>query len=264
MREPGRLAVSLLPKPWGRTDLPALYGSGSERIGEIWFERPEPLRDILAKYLFTDEKLSVQVHPTAANSPTQRGKDECWLITEAGEDAVLALGFRQDVEREHIRRAALDGSIAELLDWHPVRRDDFFYVPSGTVHAIGPGLTLVEIQQNTDITHRLFDYGRQRELHLDDALQSIIPGPHPRSLRRSVEPGEESLLVDGPHFRVALAIGSPSPDLAAYFGNEVQILPLSGECRLAGATVPEGGSGWARKLTDINFDNCDRCLLVAR
>ena len=103
MKEPGSLSVSLLPKPWGRTDLPELYGSGSERIGEIWFERPEPLRDILAKYLFTDEKLSVQVHPTAANSPTQRGKDECWLITEAGEDAVLALGFRQDVEREHIR-----------------------------------------------------------------------------------------------------------------------------------------------------------------
>lgn len=264
MREPGRLSVSLLPKPWGRTDLPALYGSGSERIGEIWFERPEPLRDILAKYLFTDEKLSVQVHPTAANSPTQRGKDECWLITEAREDAVLALGFRQDVERAHIRQAALDGSIADLLDWRPVRRDDFFYVPSGTVHAIGPGLTLVEIQQNTDITHRLFDYGRPRELHLDDALQSIIPRPHPGSLRRSVEPGEESLLVDGPHYRVAQVQGAPSRDLAAHFVDDVQILPLAGVCGIAGTTVPEGGSGWAAKLADIDFGDCERCLLVAR
>ncbi|MBX7458295.1 class I mannose-6-phosphate isomerase [Qipengyuania sp. 1NDH17] len=251
-----------LVKPWGRRDLPAPFASPcGDAVGEIWFDTPALLRDILTKYLFTAEQLSVQVHPLAEHCPVGAGKDECWLVTQAAPGARLAIGFRQEVAREDIRSAALDGSIEGMLDWREVQVDDFLYVPSGTVHAIGPGLTLVEVQQNTDVTFRLYDYGRPRELHLDEAMRSVRPGPHPAGLGRKVDPRRSQVLVDGPHYSVVQVAGVPGQEIAPYRG-AVQILPLAGHCTIAGEAVAPGQSGWAKELRDIDFTASERCLLV--
>lgn len=265
MSRAGLLETTRHLKPWGRTDLPVWANCGSgESVGEIWFDPPEPLLEILAKYLFTDAKLSVQVHPTAENSPTGAGKDECWLVTEAEPGASLALGFRDEYAPDEIRRSALDGSIQDMLDWREVKKNDFFYVPAGTVHAIGPGLTIVEIQQNTDITHRLYDYGRDRGLHLDDAMASIRCGPHPGNLTRSIEPEAGQLLVDGPYFAVAQIVGTDVSELSNLLHGAVQVLPLVGSCHIAGYAIASGNSGWSEGLGWIDFSDNRRCLAIAR
>jgi mannose-6-phosphate isomerase len=148
-------------------------------IGEVWFETPEV--PLLVKFLFTDKDLSVQVHPDDAyaqlhhNSP---GKTEMWHVLRAETGAKIAAGFREPVTREQLRAAALDGTIVDLLEWFEARTSDTFFIPAGTVHAIGAGLTICEIQQRSDVTYRLHDYGRRRELHLDSALAVSRLGPH--------------------------------------------------------------------------------------
>ena len=260
----GLLGTKRLLKPWGRSDLPPPFADDTgEPVGEIWFNVPPPMPTILAKYLFTGERLSVQVHPQAAHSPTGVGKDECWLVTDALPGARLAVGFRDRFEPADIRRAALDGSIEEMLAWHEVAQGDFIYVPSGTVHSMGPGLTLVEIQQNTDITYRLYDYGRPRDLHLDHAMVSILGTPHPEDLRTRVDPEADRLLVDGAHFRLGHCAGAPGDALREAFGGPVQVLPLEGHCNILGKALQAGSSGWAQSLAEIDFSASRRCLLVA-
>ena len=262
MTSGGLLGTKRLLKPWGRRDLPPPFASPSgDAVGEIWFDTPAPLQKILTKYLFTAEQLSVQVHPLAEHCPVRAGKDECWLVTEAAPGAKLAIGFREEVARGAIRAAALDGSIEGMLDWRPVAEGDFLYVPSGTVHAIGPGLTLVEVQQNTDVTFRLYDYGRPRELHLDEAMRSIRPGPHPAELCRKVDPKLSHVLVDGPHYSVVHQVGAPGETLASYKG-AVQCIPLAGRCIIEGEVIGAGQSGWASQLGAVDFTASKRCLLV--
>ena len=262
MTSGGLLGTRRLLKPWGRRDLPEPFASPcGDAVGEIWFDTPAPLKDILTKYLFTAEQLSVQVHPLAEHCPARAGKDECWLVTEAAPGAKLATGFREEVELGDIHAAALDGSIESMLGWREVAVDDFLYVPSGTVHVIGPGLTLVEVQQNTDVTFRLYDYGRARELHLDEALRSIRPGPHPAELFRKVDSMLSQVLVDGPHYSVVHIVGEPGSDLMLYPG-AVQCIPLAGHCTVAGEAIGAGQSGWASEVGAIDFTDSKRCLLV--
>jgi len=167
---------------WGRRDLAGPFQpppGASEPIGEIWFE-DSPEAALLVKYLFTSERLSIQVHPddeAARARGYARGKDEAWYVVAAEPGAVIGLGLTRAVSREALAAAALDGSIEELLDWRPVAAGEFFYSPAGTVHAIGAGLSLVEIQQNLDLTYRLYDYGRPRELHVEDAVAVADPRP---------------------------------------------------------------------------------------
>jgi mannose-6-phosphate isomerase len=178
-----RLTPRRVEKIWGRRDLPPPFGplgEGAAPVGEIWFEDPrggDPA--LLIKYLFTSETLSVQVHPDDfhASRHGARGKDEAWVVTGAGEGALLGVGLREALEPEALRAAALDGSIETLLDWRPAAPGDVYYSPAGTIHAIGANLSLIEVQQNSDITFRLYDYGRDRELHLDEALAVATPGP---------------------------------------------------------------------------------------
>ena len=209
---PFLLETKRVEKVWGRDRLPRPFGEPGEvlddKIGEIWFDPPPRLDRLLAKYLFTSEKLSVQVHPSDAEAPEGlRGKEECWLILDAEPDAVLGIGLREAADAETLRAAAQDGSIEEMIDWHPVAPGDFFYLPAGTIHAIGPGLSLVEIQQNSDITYRLYDYGRPRELHLDEGLRVARPEPYGAHHRAHVDPTMDALLVTGPHFRLAQMCG---------------------------------------------------------
>lgn len=171
-------------KPWGRHDLAPLFDdqpTSAPPVGEIWYGDPsgQP-RELLVKYLFTSERLSVQVHPddrAAQARGLPRGKDEAWIILSAEPDSTIALGLKHKVDAEAVRAAALDGSIEGMLDWKPVKAGDVIYSPAGTIHAIGKGLRVVEIQQNLDLTYRFYDYGSTRELHLDDAIGVSLFGP---------------------------------------------------------------------------------------
>jgi mannose-6-phosphate isomerase len=214
-------------KPWGRTDLPeAFLAPPGKRIGEVWFSGADfPL---LAKYLFTSEKLSVQVHPNDAQVRGRglpRGKCECWLIVAAEPGAVIGLGLAREMSAAELRAAALDGSIEALLDWRPVKAGDFLFVPPGTIHAIGGGISLIEIQQNSDVTYRLYDYGRPRELHLDDALAVATRAPYPAALAKNLSGEAPQRLVEGPPFVVELTDSDALSDHARL------ILPVDGEAR---------------------------------
>lgn len=201
------LTTKLVNKPWGRHDLWPGFpdpAPGAEPVGEVWFETPHPdTAELLIKYLFTSEKLSVQVHPNdeqarAAGLP--RGKDECWVILAAQPNSTIALGTKVPIDASALRTASLNGTIEELLDWKPVKAGDFIYLPSGTIHAIGAGLTIVEVQQNSDTTYRLYDYGRARPLHLEAGMNVADTNPF------TIEPivGEmapdRTILVEGPKF----------------------------------------------------------------
>jgi len=179
-----RLQPRRVEKPWGRRDLGPLFGDvppDREPVGEIWFEAPEGAEaPVLVKYLFTSERLSIQVHPddeAARRSGHASGKDEAWLILSAEPQAAIGLGLTRPVTKEELRTAALDGDIETLVDWREVEPGQAIYSPAGTIHAIGAGLTLVEVQQNVDLTYRLYDYGRPRELHLDEGLAVADPRP---------------------------------------------------------------------------------------
>ena len=251
-------------KVWGRDTLPSPFSAPEgQRIGEIWFE-PDPAMDnLLVKYLFTSEKLSVQVHPRNGEAgPGMPGKDECWLVLEADEDARLAIGFDQEIDADAMRAAALDGSIEDLLTWHKVGPGDFFYLPSGTVHAIGAGLSLVEVQQNSDITYRLFDYGRPRELHLDEGMKVADRMPYGDKHRRKVDMGTAQTLVEGPFFRLDLCIGAPLPHVADRYEGPVQVLPLSGTVEVGGQTVASGQSALAASLDVVDFAEGGRSLIA--
>lgn len=260
----GKLPVLTVEKVWGMENLPAPFTAPEgKRIGEIWFEPPPQLDQLLVKYLFTSEKLSVQVHPSDEQAPAgARGKEECWLVLDAEPGARLAIGFEQDISPDEMRAAALDGSIEQRLQWHPAAAGDFFYLPAGTVHAIGPGLSLVEIQQNSDITYRLFDYGRPRELHLDEAIGVAHRGPHPSELRRKLEPGAAAQLVDGPHFRLDRIVGAPSAAALASYSGSVLVIPLEGAVMLEGVRIMAGECGWAASLDLADFSEAGTSLIT--
>jgi mannose-6-phosphate isomerase len=194
-------------KLWGRMDIPANFHAPSQRrIGEVWYESPddEP-QPLLVKWLFTSEKLSIQVHPSDDQAQARglpSGKEECWYIVDAQPGAVLGIGTTRPLAPDELRAASLSGEIEQLIDWKPVKAGDYFYIPAGTVHAIGAGITLVEVQQYADITYRLYDYGRPRELHLEDGV--AVSNPAPYADPRSGHGSKSCQLVDGPHFRLWL------------------------------------------------------------
>ena len=259
------LTTRTVAKPWGCTHLPAPFAaSPGERIGEIWFEPDEALPQLLVKYLFTCDKLSVQVHPGDAQAPEgARGKEECWLVLSAEPDARLGIGFREPVSPAAMRTAALDGSIEDMLEWHAVQAGDFFYLPAGTVHAIGPGLSLIEVQQNSDVTYRLFDYGRPRELHLDEAVGVARGEPFPRSLHRRLTPGASGVLVDGPHFRLERVCGVPDGALAARFPGAALVVPVCGAITAGGSTVSAGQCVQVQAVSAVAFDPAGEALVAA-
>ena len=243
-------------KPWGQDRLPPpFHAPEGERIGEIWFEPPPELPELLVKYLFTSEKLSVQVHPSDEQAPAgRRGKVECWLVLSAEPGAQLAVGFKEQVSPEQMRTAALDGTIEGLLEWHDVSPGDFVYLTAGTVHAIGAGLSLIEVQQNSDITYRLYDYGRPRELHLDAGIAVADGAPHHPALRRHVPDTGDVSLVNGPHFRLDRIDGSPDEATASRYGDRpVLVIPVDAPVKLGDETIAPGGCGLADDVAAIGF-----------
>jgi mannose-6-phosphate isomerase len=258
------LPVREVAKPWGKGVLPAPFAAPAEgeRIGEIWFEPPPALPELLVKYIFTSEALSVQVHPSDAQRPGH-GKEECWLIVDAEPGASLAIGFKQPIAAEAMRAAALDGSIEHLMQWHPVQPGDFFYIPANTVHAIGAGVSLIEVQQNSDITYRLYDYGRPRELHLDAGLAVAKGAPYPAEYRLSVPDSDSATLVEGPLFRFDQVCGRPSEDTAArYGGAPLLVIPRSGTAHIGLDALAPGQCGLATRFDDVAFDANGVCLIA--
>ncbi len=220
-----KLHRTYVEKPWGTMRLPPMFDAPKGKmIGEVHFTNDADL-PLLVKYIFTRERLSIQVHPNdeqAIARGLQKGKSECWYILDAEPGSTIALGPKRKLSVDELRSSALDGSIEGLMDWRPVRAGDFYYVPAGTIHAIGAGLSLIEFQQNADATYRLYDYGRPRELHLDDAVSVANPAPYPDALVQHVSPDERHMLVNGPQFRLVYSSGDTMQD------RERWIIPLEG------------------------------------
>jgi mannose-6-phosphate isomerase len=220
-----KLRTHYVEKPWGRTELPPIFGgTDGRRIGEVWFEGPEGSElPLLAKYIFTSERLSIQVHPDDRQAHARglpQGKNECWYILGAEPEATLGLGLKRPLEPGALREAALDGSIEELIDWKPVKPGDFFFVPAGTIHAIGGGISLLEFQQNVDVTYRLYDYGRPRELHVEDAVAVADTRPF------ESEAPSGAVLLGGPHFALIRARSVPETDPLS--NRQRWVMPLEG------------------------------------
>lgn len=200
MKRPTPLEPSFREKVWGVYDTAPWYQPSGMKVGEVWFLGPggEPL-PLLVKFVFTSEKLSVQVHPPddyAWKHEGTPGKTEMWHVLRAAPGAAIALGLNRRITREHLRQAALSGEIEGLLNWVPVSPGDTIFTPTGTIHAIGAGVALLEIQQQSDITYRLYDYGRPRELHLEKALDVSCLEPHPgKTAPRPIAPGLERLVA---------------------------------------------------------------------
>lgn len=254
-----KLPTRAVEKPWGKDVLPAPFAApAGQRIGEIWFEPPADVRSLLVKYIFTSEKLSVQVHPTDAQAKaageTDNGKEECWLVIATEPGATLGVGFHEYVDHDTMRAAALDGRIEDMLVWYPVQPGDFFYIPANTVHAIGAGVSLIEIQQNSDITYRLYDYGRPRELHLDAGIAVSRGEPLDPSLHRHIPDRGTVELASGKYFTAHRLEGAPDAALAADYAGPVLVIPRSGEVRLGDEVLKPGDCASAPGIEALTFD----------
>jgi len=282
------LLPSFDPRPWGVRDLRPIYNDVvKEPIGESWLTwsdnvvangplSGQKLGDIarqygrelvgraaqysdrfplLVKFLFTAEKLSVQVHPDdegARRVGEHFGKTECWYVLHAEPGAQLALGLKPGVSKEDLRRAIVGAEAEELLNWIDVQTGDMLYVAAGTVHTIGGGLRLVETQQASDLTYRLYDYGRPRELHVEEGLAAVKlqthagkvvrrPEDDPRFLIRSPffqvekirlqKAFEEVVTPDSPHVIVAIdgsgMLEAPGMEPASFARGEAVVVPAS-------------------------------------
>ena len=233
------------PRPWGTHDLSPIYPNHkfAEKIGEAWltgddckvangplkgktlsrlseqYERElvgEAARDarrfpLLLKFLFPHEKLSVQVHPDdeqALRVGQPWGKTECWYVAHARPGSQIGLGLKPGVTVAQLEKAIHETGAEELLNWVNVYAGDMIYVAGGTVHTLGPGSVIVETQQQSDTTYRLYDYGRPRELHLKEGLAAVrekvksgkVIRPAPTEIRGTNN--RHAPLVAAPYFAV--------------------------------------------------------------
>ena len=231
------LIPSFDERPWGVRDLRPIYTRVvKEPIGESWLTWEKnvvangPLsgrtlgemaqqyrRDLvgtvapyddrfplLVKFLFTADKLSVQVHPdddAARRVGEPFGKTECWYVLDAKPGAQVALGLKRGVSVEEFREAISGVQAEQLLNWIDVQRGDMLYVAAGTVHTIGGGLVLLETQQASDVTYRLYDYGRPRELHIEQGLAAIKLNSNAGKVVRDLK-DDGHYLVQSPFFQV--------------------------------------------------------------
>jgi mannose-6-phosphate isomerase len=230
------------PRPWGTRNLSPIYPNHrfEEKIGEAWLTGDhcqaangpmkgqslaelsieygddllgECARDprrfpLLLKFLFPHEKLSVQVHPDdeAAQKLGQPcGKTECWYVAHAQPGAQVALGLKPGVTRSQFEESIQQKRAEDLLNWVDVFPGEMIYVAGGTVHTLGPGSVIVETQQQSDTTYRLYDYGRPRELHLREGL-SVLKEKVVSGKVQPVPSGE----LNGSRNRIASLIKSPN------------------------------------------------------
>ncbi len=299
---PFRLAPYFRTRPWGFQDLAPWYNykTHGEPIGEVWLtgemceadtgpvkgltlaeatkrhatailgpQTGLAARDfpLLIKLLFPKDKLSVQVHPDdalAQHYGEPRGKTECWYALDARPGAQVALGIRPGVSVAQVEAAVHDASLESLLEMVPVEKGDMIFVDAGTVHAMGPGVVILETQQTSDLTYRMYDYGSSRELHLEKSFAAMrlktragkVP---PRSVNGC------TVLIDEKYFRIErwplAAKSEPAPGLTA---SGLQILFVAeGRMHISGegfepfsvernqlAVVPSSAKRWTLHADD--------------
>ncbi|MDR2845212.1 MAG: class I mannose-6-phosphate isomerase [Puniceicoccales bacterium] len=184
-------------------------------MGTRW--RPNQRFPVLVKWLYSRQRLSLQVHPPASVAQVLGGepKNEIWYVAHAEPSAALVAGLRNGVTQEQFQQALAANAVEPLLHRFPVKAGDAIFTPSGRLHAIDAGCLILEIQQNSDTTYRVFDWGRPRQLHITEAMQCIKFDdyePQPSS-----HTGGELCIVDCPEFRVrafALDTGERLPATA--------------------------------------------------
>jgi len=245
-----RASVRVVHKPWGVSDLrPWSSIDGTDNaVGELWFERADKNASspaLLLKLLFTSEPLSIQVHPDDAFARAMgmpNGKSEAWYIISAEPDAKIGVGLKNRVTPQELRASIRDGSIVDLVQWRPVAKGDVVSIPAGTIHALGAGIVLAEIQQQSDATFRLFDYGRGRELHENNSVAVANAGPVQPAGTATRLTRERTVLVVSQHFvfeKIDLAAGSSWALLAE---PETWILVLDGHAAIGLTAVSVGGA----------------------
>ena len=175
-------------------DGPSIVASGEHEgrlLSQVLKEHPEYKGNrsnangelpVLVKLIDANKDLSVQVHPddeyARINENGALGKNEMWYVLDASKDAGLIYGFHHDMDKEVLKKSLYDGTVEKYLQKVPVHKDDVFYIEAGTVHAIGAGVLIAEIQENSNLTYRLFDYnredknGKKRPLHIEKALET--------------------------------------------------------------------------------------------
>jgi mannose-6-phosphate isomerase len=234
---PFRLDPRFVGRVWGYTDLRPWYDrtATTEPLGEVWLtgdeniiatgphagqtlgslftaapnallgpQAPHTGSPLLLKVIFAKEKLSVQVHPDdkmAQKYGEPRGKTECWYALSAQPGAEVAAGLRPGVTLDRIKAGIHDGTLEQSLNILPVHTGDMIYVDAGTVHAIWPGSILLEAQQNCDLTYRMYDYGRPRELHIDKSLEATRLTTKAGKIPPVVL-ADRTVLIDVDYFRV--------------------------------------------------------------
>ncbi len=243
----------------GKTLAEATAELGADLIGTAPAERYGDTFPLLAKFIDAADKLSIQVHPDDAYAHEHEadtgfhGKSEAWLILDAAPDAHIIWGFKDALTPAEVKQAAREERLGPHLNRVPVKAGDVIYNPAGTVHAIGAGIFLFEIQQASDLTYRLYDYGRKdgsgkpRNLHLDKALEvaDLTPGEHAHVTSQSLGDGKTELLkteffaaerwqVSG---EVQAATDSSSADLLSALSGELTVRAGDAEVMLT-----QGGS----------------------
>ena len=184
-----------------------------------------------------------------------------WIVLDAEPGATIGLGLKRKATAEELRAAVLDGSIVDLMDWREVTRGDVIYNTAGTVHAAGAGLVLLEVQQSIDLTYRLYDYGRPRELHLAEGLAVALGRPHFDPRDCSVADGRSRLLVTGPHFGAAWCAGE-MPVGVPLAADHYQLVVIKGEVSVGGHAARSGECCLAEQLADIRINPAATVLLA--
>jgi mannose-6-phosphate isomerase len=246
-------SVRAMHKPWGVSDLQPWsdIDRTGDAVGELWFERADkaaPTPALLLKLLFTSEPLSIQVHPDdtfARAMGLPNGKSEAWYIISAKPGAQIGIGLKRRVTPQELRASITNGSIVELVQWRPVEKGDVVFIPAGTIHAVGGGIVLAEIQQRSDTTFRLFDYGSARELHIDNgvAVANAWPLRSPANPTRLTD--ERTVLVASRHFVLERVDLQEASSWALVAEPETWVLVLDGHAAIGLATVSVGQAVFA-------------------
>lgn len=239
---------------------PHFLGSHPDLNGEL---------PILIKLVDAKQDLSVQVHPTDEYAKKyengQLGKTEAWYVLDASDDAKLVYGFRKDIDESQVRTAIEDGNLTKYLQQVQVRKDDVFFIEAGTVHAIGAGSLIAEIQENSNLTYRLYDYdrigkdGKKRELHVDKALRvaNLKSSSEPKQPLRVLNymPGMASeLLCRCKYFEVhRMLVNTERKQIVTYRADEISFRVLL--C-VKGCGVLSFGRGEEKETIEVYKGDC--------
>jgi mannose-6-phosphate isomerase len=291
---PFRLKPWFSERVWGKKDLSPWYldTGTTELVGEAWLTGPQCVVEtgqfagrtlasiaeevgeefpLLVKLLFPNEKLSVQVHPDDAQAQAAgeaRGKTECWYVLEAEPGAYVSLGLKKGVAVTDVAASVADGTMESLIEQVPVSVGDMLFVDAGTVHAIGPGVVLLETQQTSDVTYRLYDYGRPRELHLEKGIAVIKT----ETAAGKVEPREMdgfTRLIEQKYFVVdrfdldkanEVAVSFDGPGCLVGLAGSAVVVTVDGGVELTpgrAIVVPEGNTGTIVETgSGVSFVRC--------